>query len=130
MLSSTNKPFYQHLYVQVVIAIALGVLLGLVAPSLAVQMKPLGDGFIKLIRMLIAPIVFTTVVVGVARMGDMKEVGRIGLKTILYFEAITTLALVLGLVVVNVLELFIKSAPRHVVEEHIRDLGLEGRFKV
>ena len=80
-----HKPFYKHMYVQVLIAIALGVLLGLVAPSVAIAMKPLGDGFIKLIRMLIAPIVFTTVVVGIAKMGDMKQVGRIGLKAIIYF---------------------------------------------
>ncbi|GAC1321330.1 MAG: C4-dicarboxylate transporter DctC [Chloroflexota bacterium] len=95
---------YKHTYVQVLIAIALGILLGMLAPGIASAMKPLGDGFIKVIRMLIAPIVFTTVVVGVARMGDMKEVGRIGLKTLVYFEVITTLALILGLLVVNVLQ--------------------------
>jgi len=99
-----GRPFYKHLYVQVLTAIALGVLLGLVAPAIAVQLKPLGDGFIKVIRMLIATIVFATVVVGVARMGDMKEVGRIGIKAIIYFEVITTLALVLGLIVVNLLQ--------------------------
>ena len=77
-----QKPFYRHMYVQVLIAIVLGTIFGLIAPSLAVQMRPLGDGFIKLIRMLIAPIVFATVVVGIAKMGDMKEVGRIGLKAI------------------------------------------------
>jgi len=98
------KPWYQHTYVQVLIAIGLGALFGLLAPSWAVQAKPLGDGFIKLIRMLIAPIVFATVVVGVARMGSMKEVGRIGLKTLLYFEVVTTVALLLGLVVANVLQ--------------------------
>jgi aerobic C4-dicarboxylate transport protein len=74
-----------------------------VAPAVAVQMRPLGDAFIKLIRMLIAPIVFATVVGGIARMGDMKEVGRIGLKALVYFEVVTTLALIIGLLVVNVL---------------------------
>jgi aerobic C4-dicarboxylate transport protein len=98
-----RKPFYRHMYVQVLIAIVIGTLFGLVAPGLAVQMRPLGDGFIKLIRMLIAPIVFATVVVGIAKMGDMKEVGRIGLKALVYFEVVTTLALIIGLVVVNVL---------------------------
>ena len=65
-------------------------------------MKPLGDAFIKLIKMMIAPIIFTTVVVGIAKMGDMKEVGRVGLKALIYFEAVSTLALAIGLVVVNV----------------------------
>ena len=65
-------------------------------------MKPLGDGFIKLIKMMIAPIIFSTVVVGIAKMGDMKEVGRVGIKALLYFELVTTLALVIGLVVVNI----------------------------
>jgi aerobic C4-dicarboxylate transport protein len=92
------------MYVQVLIAIIIGTLLGLVAPGVAVQMRPLGDGFIKLIRMLIAPIVFATVVVGIAKMGDMKEVGRIGIKALIYFEVVTTLALVIGLLVVNLLQ--------------------------
>jgi aerobic C4-dicarboxylate transport protein len=98
-----RKPFYAHLYVQVLAAIVVGVGLGVVYPSLAKEMKPLGDGFVKLIKMMIAPIVFTTVVVGIARMGDMKEVGRVGLKTLLYFEGVTTLALIIGLVVANLL---------------------------
>ena len=67
-------------------------------------MKPLGDGFIKLIKMLIAPIVFATIAVGIARMGAMRDVGRIGIRTLLYFEVVSTLALVIGLVVVNVLQ--------------------------
>jgi aerobic C4-dicarboxylate transport protein len=99
-----RRPLYAHLYFQVLAAIVVGVVLGFLAPSLAQQMKPLGDGFIKLIRMLIAPIVFTTVVVGIARVGDMREVGRVGLKALVYFEAVTTLALLIGLVVVNVLQ--------------------------
>jgi aerobic C4-dicarboxylate transport protein len=93
---------YVHLYVQVLVAIAIGVVLGHFFPTLATTMKPLGDGFIKLIKMMIAPIIFTTVVVGIAKMGDMKEVGRVGIKALVYFEAVTTLALAIGLVVVNV----------------------------
>jgi aerobic C4-dicarboxylate transport protein len=85
----------------VLIGIALGALLGFVAPDYGVAMKPLGDGFIKLVRMLIAPIIFTTVVVGIAQTGAMKEVGRIGFRALLYFEVVSTVALVIGLVVVN-----------------------------
>src|SRR5437879_11740937 len=98
-----RKPFYTHLYVQVLAAVLVGVALGVAYPSLANEMKPLGDAFVKLIKMMIAPIVFTTVVVGIARMGDMKEVGRVGLKTLLYFEGVTTLALIIGLTVANLL---------------------------
>ena len=95
------KRLLSSLYVQVLIAIVLGVLLGCFEPDLAVPLKPLGDGFIKLIKMLIAPIIFTTVVAGIAGMGDMKKVGRVGLKALIYFEVVTTLALVIGLVVSN-----------------------------
>jgi aerobic C4-dicarboxylate transport protein len=89
------------LYVLVLIAIALGVALGFWRPEYGVAMKPLGDGFIKLVRMLIAPIIFTTVVVGMAQTGAMKEIGRIGARALIYFEVVSTLALVIGLVVVN-----------------------------
>jgi aerobic C4-dicarboxylate transport protein len=92
------------LYVQVLIGIAAGILLGFVAPAKGAAMRPLGDGFIKLVKMLIAPIVFSTVVVGIAHMGAMREVGRIGLRALIYFEAVSTLSLVIGLVVVNVLQ--------------------------
>ena len=91
------------LYVQVLVGIALGVALGFLRPDYAVAMKPLGDGFIKLVRMLIAPIIFTTVVVGIAQTGAMKEIGRIGLRALLYFEVVSSVALVIGLVVVNTL---------------------------
>jgi aerobic C4-dicarboxylate transport protein len=99
-----HKPFYTHLYAQVLTAIVFGVLLGYFYPQLGEQMKPLGDGFIKLIKMLIAPIIFCTVVHGIASMEDMKKVGRVGLKALIYFEVTTTLALIVGLVVVNVLQ--------------------------
>src|SRR6266581_5163332 len=102
--AAPHKPFYTHLYAQVLTAIVLGVLLGHFYPQLGEQMKPLGDGFIKLIKMLIAPIIFCTVVHGIASMEDLKKVGRVGLKALIYFEVVTTLALIVGLVVVNVMQ--------------------------
>jgi aerobic C4-dicarboxylate transport protein len=102
--AAPHKPFYTHLYAQVLTAIVFGVLLGYFYPQLGEQMKPLGDGFIKLIKMLIAPIIFCTVVHGIASMEDMKKVGRVGLKALIYFEVVTTLALIVGLVVVNILQ--------------------------
>ena len=96
-----HKPWYRHLYVQVLIAIAIGIVLGVTYPTLAEQMKPLGDTFIKVIKMLIAPIIFCTVVHGIASMSDMKKVGRVGLKALVYFEVMTTLALIVGLIIVN-----------------------------
>jgi aerobic C4-dicarboxylate transport protein len=96
-----HKPWYRHLYVQVLCAILLGVLLGHFYPETGAAMKPLGDAFIKLIKMLIAPIIFFTVVHGIASMEDMKKVGRVGIKALVYFEVMTTLALIIGLVVVN-----------------------------
>jgi aerobic C4-dicarboxylate transport protein len=94
----------KSLYVQVLIGIAAGVILGFVAPERGAAMRPLGDGFIKLVKMLIAPIVFSTVVVGIAHMGAMKEVGRIGIRALIYFEVVSTIALVLGMVVVNIVQ--------------------------
>lgn len=94
----------RHLYVQVLIAIALGILLGAVNPGLGAQLKPLGDAFIRLIKMLIAPIIFLTVVIGIAGMGDVKRLGRVGAKAMIYFEVVSTLALVIGMVVVNVVK--------------------------
>ena len=93
------KRLIHSLYLQVLVAVALGALLGVLNPSLGAAMKPLGDGFIKLVKMLIAPIVFTTVVTGIAKMGDLRRVGRIGLKGIVYFEILTTFALAIGLLV-------------------------------
>ena len=97
-----KKPFYKILYVQVLFAIVLGVLLGVFVPELGTKMKPLGDGFIKLIKMIIAPVIFCTVVAGIAGMQDMKKVGRVGGKALLYFEVVSTFALVIGLVVANI----------------------------
>jgi len=95
---------YRSMYAQVLVAIALGILLGIVWPEGGAAMRPLGDGFIKLIRMLIGPIIFTTIVVGLAQAGAMKEVGRIGLRAGIYFETVSNVALAIGMVVVNVLQ--------------------------
>jgi aerobic C4-dicarboxylate transport protein len=98
-----KKPFYKVLYVQVLFAIAVGILLGVFYPELATKMKPLGDGFIKLIKMIIAPVIFCTVVAGIAGMQDMKKIGRVGGKALLYFEVVSTFALAIGLIVANVI---------------------------
>ncbi|HEY4319172.1 MAG TPA: dicarboxylate/amino acid:cation symporter [Herbaspirillum sp.] len=98
-----KKPFYRSLYIQVIAAIVIGVLLGHFYPQLGAAMKPLGDGFIKLIKMIIAPIIFCTVVIGIAGMEDMKKVGKTGGLALLYFEVVSTLALLVGLVIVNAL---------------------------
>jgi len=102
--AQSHKPIYTNLYFQVLTAIVIGILLGYFYPKLGEQMKPFGDGFIKLIKMLIAPIIFCTVVHGIASMGDLKQVGRVGLKALIYFEGVTTLALIVGLIVVNVMQ--------------------------
>ena len=99
--ATEKKPFYHSLYVQVLTAIAIGIALGHFYPQLGEQMKPLGDAFIK---MIIAPIIFCTVVHGIASMSDMKKVGRVGLKALIYFEVLTTIALIVGLIVVNGLQ--------------------------
>jgi len=98
-----GKKLYHHLYFQVLTAIALGILLGHFYPDTGADMKPLGDGFIKLIKMIIAPIIFCTVVTGIAGMEDMKKVGRVGVKALLYFEIVSTVALAIGLLVVSLI---------------------------
>ena len=92
---------FRHLYAQVLLGIALGALVGWLWPEFGASLKPLGDAFIKLVKMMIAPIIFTTVVLGIAKIGDMRALGRVGVKAIVYFEVMTTLALVIGLIVVN-----------------------------
>ncbi|MFL9880313.1 dicarboxylate/amino acid:cation symporter [Herbaspirillum rhizosphaerae] len=99
-----KTPLYKSLYFQVLVAIVIGVLLGHFYPSSGEAMKPLGDGFIKLIKMIIAPVIFCTVVLGIAGMEDMKKVGKTGGLALLYFEVVSTLALIVGLVLVNVLQ--------------------------
>jgi aerobic C4-dicarboxylate transport protein len=106
MVRSPNVPkirWYRILYVQVLVAVVAGIVVGGLFPEFGKSLKPLGDGFIKLVKMMIAPIIFCTVVHGIASMGDLKRLGRTGLKTLIYFEVVSTLALVIGLVVVNVL---------------------------
>lgn len=101
-LSTAKKPFYKGYFFQILVSIVAGVLVGYFFPTLGNALKPLGDGFIKLIKMIIAPLVFGVVVAGIAKVGNIKAVGRIGGKTILYFEIITTIALVIGIIVANV----------------------------
>jgi aerobic C4-dicarboxylate transport protein len=99
-----KKRFYSSLLFQVSVGIIVGVTLGFVNPDIAKQLKPLGIGFIKMIKMMIGPIIFGTIVVGIAKMGDMKKVGRVGVKALVYFELVTTIALILGLIVVNIVQ--------------------------
>jgi aerobic C4-dicarboxylate transport protein len=101
---SSRVPWYRILYVQVLIGVAMGIMLGWWFPEQAKALKALGDGFIRLVKMMISPIIFCTVVHGVASMGDLKKLGRIGGKTLLYFEVVSTVALIVGLVVVNLLQ--------------------------
>jgi aerobic C4-dicarboxylate transport protein len=99
-----RQPFYKHLYVQVLAAIAAGILLGHFYPEIGAQLKPLGDAFIKLVKMIIAPVIFLTVATGIAGMSDMKKVGRVAGKAMLYFLTFSTLALIVGLIVANVVQ--------------------------
>lgn len=100
----SRKKSYQQLYVQVLTAIALAILLGHFYPETGIAMKPLGDGFIKLVKMIITPIIFCTVVSGIAGMRDMNKVGRVGIRALVYFEVVSSLALAIGLIVVHVIE--------------------------
>ena len=103
-MGPAGKPLYKSLYFQVIVAIVIGVLLGYFYPATGEAMKPLGDGFIKLIKMIIAPIIFCTVVVGIAGMEDMKKVGKTGGYALLYFEIVSTIALIVGLTIVNTVQ--------------------------
>ena len=126
------KVWWKELWVQVMIAMALGVALGIYRPDLAVQMQPFGDAFIKAIRMLIAPIIFCTVVNGIAHMADMARVGRVAIKSIIYFEAITTAALIIGLVAVNLwqpgagMNVDAASINSSIVEPHVKQTAVLG----
>src|SRR5215510_13634279 len=104
MPTTTRRPWYSVLYIQVLIAIAVGILIGHFFPDAGVALKPLGDGFIALIKMMIAPIIFCTVVHGIGSMSDLRKVGRVGVKTLFYFEAVSTLALAIGLIVGELLQ--------------------------
>src|SRR5580704_4936606 len=100
-VAKPSKPFYTNLWIQVLFAITIAIAFGYLSPAKAIAMKPLGDGFIRLITMIITLIIFCTVVSGIASMQDMKKVGRVGGKALLYFEVVSTLALLIGLVVGN-----------------------------
>jgi aerobic C4-dicarboxylate transport protein len=100
----SGKAFYKNLYFQVLVAIAIGILLGYFKPAIGAEMKPFGDGFIKLIKMMIAPIIFCTVVLGISGMENMKAVGKTGALAILYFEVLSTISLVIGLIIVDVVK--------------------------
>jgi len=103
-VENSKSRWYSQLYVQVLIGIVIGAAIGHFEPQFGAKLQPFADGFIKLIKMLLAPIIFGTVVVGIAKMGSIKEVGRIGVKALLYFEILSTIALVIGLVVVNLVK--------------------------
>ncbi|MFW0754745.1 C4-dicarboxylate transporter DctA [Pseudomonas sp. H11T01] len=103
-METSKSRWYSQLYVQVLIGIVIGAIFGYLEPDIGAKLQPFADGFIKLIKMLLAPIIFGTVVVGIAKMGSIKEVGRIGVKALIYFEILSSIALVIGLVVVNVMK--------------------------
>jgi aerobic C4-dicarboxylate transport protein len=103
-MATPSRPWYSVLYIQVLIAIAVGILIGHYFPNAGVALKPLGDGFISLIKMMIAPVIFCTVVHGIGSMSDLKKIGRVGVKTLFYFETVSTIALALGLLVGKLLE--------------------------
>src|SRR6476660_4129515 len=97
-----GQPIYTHLTVQVLTAVATGVIVGSLNPAWGIALQPLGDGFIRLVKMVVGPIIFLTVVVGIASMGNLRKVGRVGGKALLYFEIVTTIALAIGLLVGNI----------------------------
>ena len=97
------RRWYSHLYLQVLVAIGLGILVGHLSPKTGISLRPLGDGFVALIRMMIGPVVFCTVVQGIGSMSDLKKVGRIGIKALLYFEIVSTIALGVGMLVAHLL---------------------------
>jgi aerobic C4-dicarboxylate transport protein len=136
--SPTRRPWYRVLYVQVLVAMLVGILTGHFFPNAGIAMKPLGDGFVALIRMMIAPIVFCTVVQGIGSMSDMRKVGRVGVKALLYFELVSTLALIIGMIVASVAQpgkgLNINPStldPRAVAGyvSHVKDVGLVARLQ-
>src|SRR5579862_6532662 len=116
------RPWYKNLSIQILLAMLLGVLVGYARPQSAEALKPLGDLFIKLVRMLVAPIIFCTVVHGIASVGEAKKVGRVAIKALVYFELVTTLALVIGLVLVNV---WAPGAGMHVDPKTLADSGVK-----
>jgi aerobic C4-dicarboxylate transport protein len=133
-----RRAWYTVLYTQVVIAILLGIVVGYFFPKAGIALKPLGDGFVALIRMMIAPVIFCTVVQGIGSIGDMKKIGRVGVKALLYFEVVSTLALITGMVIAHLLHpgsgLNIDAAtldPKAVsgYMSHVQDVGLVARLQ-
>lgn len=128
----SRRAWWKELWVQVMIAMALGIALGAVRPDLGAQMQPLGDAFIKAIRMLIAPIIFCTVVNGIAHMADMAKVGRVAVKALVYFEVITTFALIIGLAAVNIwqpgagMNVDVSSINASIVEPYVKQTAAVG----
>jgi aerobic C4-dicarboxylate transport protein len=120
------RPWYRHLSVQILMGMILGIIVGHAWPQRADSLKPLGDLFIRLVRMLVAPIIFCTVVHGIASVGEAKKVGRIAIKSLIYFEVVTTIALVLALVLVNV---WAPGAGMHVDLKTIADSGVKAPAK-
>ena len=104
MIAAPRKKLYQSLYLQVIVAIVIGVVLGHYHPETAVSLKPLGESFIKLVKMMIGPVIFCTIVTGMAGMQDLKKVGSVGVKSLLYFEILSTVALAIGLVAINIIK--------------------------
>src|ERR1700682_1496979 len=99
--AAEKTPFYRKLYVQVLIAVVLGAALGYLYPELSTSLKPYGDAFVRAIKVVVAPIIFTTIVVGIAKMGDIRRVANVGVKALIYFEVASTLALIIGMIVGN-----------------------------
>jgi aerobic C4-dicarboxylate transport protein len=124
--SSHARPWYKHLSIQILLAMVLGIIVGHAWPERADSWKPLGDLFIKLVRMLVAPIIFCTVVHGIASVGEAKKVGRIAIKSLIYFEVVTTIALLLALLLVNV---WAPGAGMHVDLKALADAGLKAPTK-
>ena len=103
-MTETSRPFWKSLYIQVLVAVALGILVGWMWPSVGASLKPLGDGFIKLVKMIITPVIFLTVVTGIAGMRDLRAFGRIAAKAFCYFIVVSTFALAVGLIVANLVQ--------------------------
>jgi aerobic C4-dicarboxylate transport protein len=120
---ATRPPFWRSLYAQVLVAIVLGILIGWLAPDIGVGLKPLGDAFIKLVKMIIAPVIFLTVVTGIAGLGHLGDLGRVAAKAFGYFLAVSTLALIVGLIVANVVQpgAGMHIAPAQLDTSHIAD---------
>lgn len=119
-IATSKRPFFHTLYFRVLIGVILGIAVGFIWPHTAQAMKPFGDGFIKLVRMMVAPIIFLSVVIGIANVGDLRKLGRIGIKSLIYFEVVSTLALLLGMVVATVVQ------PGRGMNVDVRSLDVKG----